>query len=109
MGHTKEGQIWLTIRAENAYWFSQDTLRFFGSKIYWQTLTRIEGGYLFISSEDNFDRTEKCFSLRFVNVEDGYEIDTIGEFNRYKTLEHAKAALKNVAGFAQFVEKVGAN
>jgi hypothetical protein len=108
MKHTKESQIWLTIRAENSFWFSQDTLRFFGSRIYWHTLTEIDGGFLFISTEDNFDRTEKCFSVRFVNVEDGYEIDTLGEFNGYKTLDHAKTALKNIAGFSQFLGKVGA-
>jgi hypothetical protein len=108
MEQTKENQIWLKIRAENAKWFSTDTLRFFGSKIYWQTLTEIDGGYLFITAEDNYDRSVKLFSLRFVDVEKNYAIDTLGEFNGYETLRHAKTALKNVAGFSQFLGKVGA-
>ena len=108
MKNTKDSQIWLTIRAENAFWFSKDTIKFFGSRIYWQTLTKAHGGYLFITSEDNFNRTEKRYSVRFVNVEDDYEIDTLGEFGGYETLAHTKTALKNIAGFSQFLEKVEA-
>jgi hypothetical protein len=106
MKHTKDGNTWLTIRANAGYWFAPDTLKFFGSRIYWQTLTETKDGYLFISSEDNFDRTEKRFSVRSVNSD--YDIDTLGEYQGYATLDHAKTALKNIKGFADFIEKVGA-
>jgi hypothetical protein len=101
MKHTKESNTWLTIRANAGYWFAPDTLRFFGSRIYWQTLTETNSGFLFISSEDNFDRTEKRYSVRFVNAD--YDIDTVGEFNGYETLAQAKTALKSY-----LVEKVNA-
>lgn len=101
MKHTRDNNTWLTIRVNAGYWFAPDTLRFFGSRIYWHTLTEIDGGYLFISSEDNFDRTEKRFSVRSVNAD--YDIDTVGEFNGYETFPEAKKVLK-----ALTVEKVGA-
>lgn len=106
MKHTKESNTWLMIRANCDYWFAPDTLKFFGSRIYWHTLTETKDGYLFITSEDNFDRTEKRFSVRSVNAD--YDIDTLGEFLGYATLAHAKTALKNIKGFSDFIEKVGA-
>ena len=106
MKHTKDDNTWLLIRAKTGFFFSPNTLRFFGSRIYWHTLTEIDGGYLFITAEDNWNATERRFSVRFVNADFG--IETLGEFMGYATLDHAKTALKNVAGFAQFVEKVGA-
>lgn len=106
--YTKHSPEWELIRGNSGYWFSKSAMNFFGCRVYWHTLTEIDGGYLFITAEDNFDRTEKRFSVRFVNAADGYEIDTIGEFNAYETLDHAKTALKNISGFSQFLGKVGA-
>jgi hypothetical protein len=101
MKHTKDSNTWLTIRANSGYWFAPSTLKFFGSRIYWHTLTETNGGYLFISSEDNFDRTERRYSVRFVNR--GYDFDTLGESDGYETLAGAKMALNGYK-----VEKVGA-
>jgi hypothetical protein len=101
MKHTKEDSTWLTIRANTGFWFSPKTMRFFGCRVYWHTLTETNGGYLFITCEDNFDRTERGFSVRFVNSD--YEIETLGEFLGYETLAEAKKALKSY-----LVEKVGA-
>jgi hypothetical protein len=102
MKFTKESNTWLTIRANAGYWFAPDTLRFFGSRIYWQTLTETNGGYLFISSEDTYGRSpERRFSVRFVNR--AYDIDTVGEFLGYETLAQAKTVLKS-----HLAEKVGA-
>lgn len=89
------------IRANLDYWFEPKTMKFFGSRIYWDTLTETPNGYLFISSEDNFDRTEKRFTVRFVNAD--YGIQTLGEFLGYATLGEAKNALKS-----HLTEKVGA-
>jgi len=112
MRHTKESQVWLNIRANSGYWFAPDTMKFFGCRIYWQTLTEYQDGWLFISSEDNFERTEKRFTIRQISETPDkfadYDIDTVGEYQGYATLEHAKTALKNIKGFADFIEKVGA-
>lgn len=104
MTYTKESQKWLEIRANAGYWFAPDTLRFFGSRIYWHTLTETKNGWLFISSEDNFDRTKKLFSVRSVNAD--YDIDTVGDFLEFDTFAHAKTALKNLSGFSDFLAVV---
>ena len=106
MKHTRDDHTWLTIRVNAGYWFSPDTLRFFGSRIYWHTLTATNDGYFFISSEDNFDRTEKRYTVRYVNAD--YDIDTVGEFNGYASYQHAKTALKNIVGFGKFFDAVSA-
>ena len=99
--HTKHSPEWELIRGKSGYWFSQSTLKFFGSRIYWQTLTRKQGFWLFITSEDVFNGTEKRFSVRL--VDSSYDIHTIGEFLAYDTLAQAKTALKSY-----LLEKVGA-
>jgi len=92
--YTKHSPEWELIRGKSGYWFSQSTLRFFGSRIYWHTLTKNTNyQWLFITSEDNFDGTEKRFSVRSVNR--AYDIDTLGDFLEYETLAEAKTALKS--------------
>lgn len=91
MKHTKDDNTWLTIRANCGQWFAPNTLKFFGSRIYWHTLTETNGGYLFITSEDNFDRTEKRYSVRFVNADFG--IQTLGKFLDFDSLADAKMFL----------------
>ena len=101
----KESYEWLQIRANTGYWFSPNTLRFFGSRIYWNTLTKIPNGWLFISSEDNFDRTERLFSIRKVRITPKpepdsrfsvYSIETL-EWQTLEDLKTAKKALDTLA------------
>jgi hypothetical protein len=73
MVYTKDSNEWLMIRAKTGHFFSKSALAFWGSKIYWQTLTKIKDGWLFISQEDNFDQTMKLFSVRKVNKDYGIE------------------------------------
>lgn len=101
MKHTKDSQTWLTIRANTGHFFSPDTLSFFNSRIYWHTLTETNGGYLFITSEDTWNRQETRFSIRFVNR--AYEIDTISGFGAYETLADAKQGVMRITA-----RKVGA-
>lgn len=93
MTYTKDDNTWLLIRANTGYWFSKNTLAFFGSKIYWNTLTPVEGGYLFISSEDNFDGTERLFSVRKVNRDFGIETP---EWQTLPDLKAAKTRLREL-------------
>jgi len=100
--YTKHSPEWELIRGKSGYWFSQSTLRFFGSRIYWHTLTGKDGFWLFITSEDIFANSfEKRFSVRLIDSR--YDIHTIGEFLAYGTLAEAKTALKSY-----LVEKIGA-
>lgn len=90
---TKDSREWLLIRANTGYWFSKDNMAFFGCKVYWNTLTEIEDGYLFISSEDNFNLTGKPFSIRKVNRD--YGIETL-EWQTLPDLKTAKAKLREL-------------
>lgn len=69
------------------HWFSPSTMRFFGSKIY----PDIVGGRYFISSEKNFDSTQRLYTIRVV-TDDG-TIDTVGKFQGFASLRQARKAL----------------
>lgn len=70
------------------YFFSPDTLRFFGSRIHSRVYT---GGY-FVTSELGFNGNDRRYSVRAVR-EDG-SIDTVSEFRQYATSAQAHAAAK---------------
>ena len=90
MKHKKSGSVWQGIIAKNENWFSKSNIRFWSSKIYWDTLTERKDGWRFVSSEKNFDGTKILFTLR-VATENG--IETIGQFQGYETLEDARLAI----------------
>jgi hypothetical protein len=72
------------------HFFSKDTLAFFGSKVYPELYT-VAGRQFFITSEDNFNRTKKGYTIREV-MPDG-DIETLGEFLEYETKEQATFAI----------------
>jgi len=96
MGYTKDSQEWLTIRANNANWFSPRSMRTWGSKVYWQTLThaKYDNNWYFISSEDNWDNTVKKYTLRRLMTIHS-ELDTY-EWQAYETYPEALARLKQI-------------
>lgn len=71
------------------YFFSEATMEFWGSAIV--------GGMFknntFVTSEDNFDRTKKLFTARHYNW-DTHSVETIGEFQQFKTRDEAIAFAK---------------
>lgn len=87
----KNSREWREITAKAGYWFSPSSMRYFGCRVYWNTLTELQEGYLFISSEANFDGSEKRYSIRKVNAD--YGIETIGSFGEFENLSSAKKAL----------------
>ena len=99
--YTKDSNEWLLIRAKTGYWFSRDTLAWHGSRIYWNTLTKVEDGWLFITQEDNFDKTKKLFSIRKVFIHrsldntDNYGIETI-TWQEHADLASAKSKLAEI-------------
>lgn len=72
-------------------WFSPNTLRFFQSR-FSQT---VYGGRIFVSSEMNFDGTQRLYTVRFVKADGG--VETIGEFQQYETLAQAQGAARRAA------------
>lgn len=69
------------------HFFSDETMRFFGSKIVSDLLWH----KYFVTSDDNFDRTTKLFTIRVAGA-DG-EVDTVGEFGEFETLADALVAV----------------
>ncbi len=72
------------------HFFDRDTLAFFGSKVY-PDLYTVAGRQFFVTSEDNYNRTEKGYTIREA-MPDG-DIETIGEFLQYATKEQAIFAI----------------
>lgn len=72
------------------HFFSKNTLAFFGSKVYPELYT-VAGRQFFITSEDNFNCTERGYTIREV-MSDG-DIETIGDFLQYATKEQATFAI----------------
>jgi len=72
------------------HFFDRNTLAFFGSKVY-PDLYTVAGRQFFITSEDNFNRTEKGYTIREA-MPDG-DIETIGDFLQYATKEQAIFAI----------------
>ena len=93
MTYKKESNEWLLIRANAGTWFSDSNMKFWGSRIYWNSLTKVGDKWLFISSEDNWDKSRKMFSIRSVDAE--WNLDTVS-FQEHELLEEAKRDLKRI-------------
>lgn len=98
MGYTREqlsraadvselGRMKLAIRdcnAHGSYFFSKATMEFWGSKI--------ESGLFkndtFVTSEDNYNRTERLYTARFYDWKN-HSVKTIGGFQQFDNKENA--------------------
>lgn len=78
----------------DGHWFDTGTLKYFGSrlpKIAYET----EAGILFISSEWNFDKTQRRFTVRQQRVSG--DIKSVADgFNAYRTRAEALSAIKQL-------------
>jgi hypothetical protein len=77
---------WKAIIEGSGMFFSKGAMNFFGSKILWDSLTYTEtsGVFLFLTKEDNFDRTAKNFSVRMFIPEKGITTLTYTEMDQKK-------------------------
>jgi hypothetical protein len=80
----KSSPEWQEIIGANKNWFSAETLNFFGSTIFWGTLTNTGLGRVFITSEWNYTHEQKLFTIRLVSADN--KIDNYGEFQGYNSL-----------------------
>jgi len=79
------------IREAHPVFFSPSSMRFWGSRVIDSTALPFEDGLLFITSEHNFDRSARLYTIRFANLN---TIEEIGEFQDWATLASAKRALR---------------
>lgn len=85
---------WRAILASpnNGYWFNKRTMRFFSSRILWQTLTPIASDrFLFVTSETQ-PYFGTFYSVREWSPSNG--VDTLGEFNGHASRAEALKALR---------------
>lgn len=77
-------------RARGDYFFSKETMEFWGSAIESELLEN----NTFVTSEDNFDKTKRLYTARHYNW-DRHSVETIGEFQQFTTrtaaIEFAKS------------------
>lgn len=68
------------------HWFDEGAMRFFNTKIE----TKPNVANMFITSEYMEDPNEKRYTWRVFNLKTN-KVETLGEFQKYETLEEAKA------------------
>ena len=83
----KISEVVSIVTANGGQFFDKDTMKFW--------VTRIETGVIkngcFVTSENNYDGTKRLYTVRRFN---GKSIDTIGEFQQYKTKGSASDAAR---------------
>lgn len=79
------------------HWFDADSKRFFASKVYtpvYHHKTDVKRWNLFVSSERHtYTGEPRLYSVRQLQADGG--IETIGEFQQYKSLAAARKAIQN--------------
>lgn len=78
----------------NGYWFYKSAMRFFGSRILWQTLTPIASDrFLFVTREwSGFYNETPRYSVREWSPSDG--VDTLGDYLTHATRAEALKAVR---------------
>lgn len=71
-------------KANGMHWFTKDTMKFFNCKLE----TSVYYDKSFITSEDTYDGRERRYTWRLA-LERGKDIETIGNFQQFETLEQA--------------------
>lgn len=89
---------WEKILENSGYFFARKTMRFFNSRVAWETLTNTPSGFAFITSEQHqspFGPSawdgQRRYTIREWTPSDG--VKEIGEFGEYASLQDAKRDL----------------
>ena len=80
---------WKEIKEIHTRWFSKEAMDFFQSIVYSASRTDYKNGYLFVTSEQR-EGHPRLYSIRYA---DRATIETIGEFQGYKSLDEAVVAI----------------
>jgi hypothetical protein len=93
---------WQKIITESGYFFTKESMRFFGSRIAWDTLTKIDQDtYGFITSEKH-NAEPRLYSVRGWTEESG--VFDLSDFQEFATLAEARRYLLT-DGFRAHLEK----
>lgn len=79
-----------------SHWFDADTMRFFNSRVS-QDAT-IDGEFIYFVSSERYRSEPRLYSVRQLNIFTGI-IETIGEFQQYRTSAQAKKVIKSLLRF----------
>lgn len=89
-------ETWRTIISESGYFFTRAAMRFFDSRVAWETLSNYADGYAFITSEqDTMSSTPRVYTVRAWSETDG--VNRLSELGEFATIDQAKRYLKRVA------------
>jgi hypothetical protein len=88
--YDRNAEQWREIITESGYFFTASAMRFFSSRVLWDTLTESAGAWLFITSE-RYDSEPRRYTLHTWTKDGG--IDTLGEFQEHATATAARRAL----------------
>jgi hypothetical protein len=100
--HWETVQTWQNIITESGYFFTKDTMRYFQSRISWDTLTGInEETCGFITSE-RYDEQPRRYSVRGWTEASG--VFDLSDFQQFATLAEARRYLFT-DGFRAHLEK----
>lgn len=76
------------------HWFDKDAMRFFRSRV--ATFALLHNGKAYFTSSEQFnDESPRLYSVRVCTMETG-DINTIGEFQQYKTADAARRAIARI-------------
>jgi len=93
--HHRDEEQWRQIITESGYFFTVDAMRWFSSRILWDTLAPIGEAYLFVSSEeDTYTTQPRAYTVRVWTMDGG--VDTIGALGGHATRAAALKALREV-------------
>lgn len=80
-------EAWAKVKRENEVWFAPETMEFWGCQLLRDSIHPVGAeNFLFITLDDNFDRTAKRFSVR--EAINGGGIVTHA-FQTFRDLDHA--------------------
>jgi len=83
-------------KAAGGCWFSPSTMRFFGTRIETELITRgVSIRQVFVTSEQFDDDSPRMYTIREA-LPTG-SIDTVGEFQQYSSLSDARAAVRQLS------------
>lgn len=103
-------ETWRLIISESGYFFTKAAMKWFSSRVAWDTLTQYRDGYLFITSEQDkpvyissgmvpaaWDG-QRRYTLRYFTLENGLanDLGVHSEHGRYETLERARRVLQQL-------------
>ena len=92
MTYTESSPEWRVIMRENR-WFLPEVMEYWNCEVSWETLTPVGNGeWMFLSLDDNYNRTERMYSVRLFSTNDRHM--STPSFQQTSDKQEALALLK---------------